>query len=389
MLQRFRAAVLPFAIVACADLAPDATASGDIATPTAGPTQPDTFHLVEEVRIGSVEGSETETFGRVGAIAAGRDGRIWVLDGQGPVIRMFDPDGCYVRDVGRQGSGPGEYRQVLGMQALHAGGVAIWDIGNNRITVYDEDGDYATSHRIGSGLFTADAFHVDTAGRFYVRASDADGSLSGVLIRVAATGEVIDSIALPREEEDSSPLVVYTSEGPLYPYTTATQFAWSPFGYLVTGRNDRYSIDLFADDPVRIERPHEPLPVSSGERDDWQALFDYRDRMMATKVNTSIPSVKPVFRAIEVGADGRIWVDRYVAGEEDPTRAEPREGGPPVRRYTERRTFDVFEPDGTFVGTTIVPPDTRIMERRGTHVWAVQRDELGVNYVLRLRMTQQ
>lgn len=87
--------------------------------------------------------------------------------------------------------------------------------------------------------------------------------------------------------------------------------------------------------------------------------------------NISIPSTKPVLRDVEVGAGGRIWVDRYVAGEA----TEPREGGPPVRRYTKRRTLDVF-PHGTFAGTVIVPPEMRIMERPGTHLWAVQRDEL-------------
>ena len=73
--------------------------------------------LVEEIRLGSVDGPAHTTFGRIGAVAVTRSGDIWILDEHGPTIRVFNASGDYVRDVGGPGEGPGEYRRVLGIRA--------------------------------------------------------------------------------------------------------------------------------------------------------------------------------------------------------------------------------------------------------------------------------
>ena len=58
----------------------------------------------------------------------------------------------------------------------------------------------------------------------------------------------------------------------------------------------------------------------------------------------------------------------------------------PPARWRERPVFDVFEPNGRFLGTVELPIRARFMEARGDHVWAVDRDELGVEYVVRYRI---
>ena len=71
--------------------------------------------LVEEVRIGVFEGAEEYTLGMVAGIAAVPDGSVYILDRQVPVLRKYAPDGTYVATFGREGGGPGEYRDSDGV----------------------------------------------------------------------------------------------------------------------------------------------------------------------------------------------------------------------------------------------------------------------------------
>jgi hypothetical protein len=72
--------------------------------------------LVEELRIGVLEGAEEEVFGSVGAVAVMADGATVIADIQVPVLRLFSPEGTYLGDAGREGEGPGEYKSLLGVR---------------------------------------------------------------------------------------------------------------------------------------------------------------------------------------------------------------------------------------------------------------------------------
>jgi hypothetical protein len=67
---------------------------------------------------------------------------------------------------------------------------------------------------------------------------------------------------------------------------------------------------------------------------------------------------------------------------------EARTGRRPYR-YAEVSAFDVFDPDGRYLGHVRVPESFRIDPEpvvRGDHVWAVTRDELDVATVVRFRL---
>jgi hypothetical protein len=128
-----------------------------------------TPRLVEELRIGVAEGDEQYMFGRIEGFAIAPGGGIVVGDDQVPVLRMYDARGRYLRDIGRRGEGPGEYRSIAGLGTLPDGRIALWDNRIQRLTVYGPDGKYRSSFHVPSGLFDSDRFRVSRDGSVYVK----------------------------------------------------------------------------------------------------------------------------------------------------------------------------------------------------------------------------
>ncbi len=79
--------------------------------------------LQELWRIG--EDEEGVVFGAIGAMLVDRDGRVYVTDMQARQISVFSPDGEFLRHLGREGEGPGEFREPRSPVLLPNGNVGI------------------------------------------------------------------------------------------------------------------------------------------------------------------------------------------------------------------------------------------------------------------------
>jgi hypothetical protein len=64
-------------------------------------------------RIGEAMGDPEYTFGFVTAGALGPGGQVYVLDGSNAVVREYSATGHHVRNFGRAGDGPGEFRHPV------------------------------------------------------------------------------------------------------------------------------------------------------------------------------------------------------------------------------------------------------------------------------------
>ena len=171
----------------------------------------------------------------------------------------------------------------------------------------------------------------------------------------------------------------------------------SPLGYFVGGVSDRYRVYLFREEgPIlAVERQREPVPVHPDEK------ANERERIVANMRNVDpswswdgppIPDTKPAYRAVRVDLEGRIWVWLHTEGEPIPEAEIDEPEDPDARppdRWREPMAYDVFQPDGRYLGTMRAPDRTALysrVESRGDRVWAVTRDELDVQYVVRYRI---
>lgn len=378
--------------------------------------------LVEEVRIGVLDGDERYIFGNVSHVEETAEGSVWIVDSQGPRVRIYDSLGGHLRDVFRTGGGPGEIQGVMGIDRMPDGNVAIWDLPNHRVSLYRPNGDYITAIKATSGWFGGDNFRVDTAGRYWIytsvrnpacirRVTGSDGTVQEIgsegpgcgrmaYLRFSADGAPVDTVfvPLPQDTDRVPSFTVILPEGYARPFIPEWDYALSPLGHFVTAHSLRYAFNIVSEDGdparprqvTRVERPWEPVRLTRGERSEWQARADFYTRRTPRGASSGVqvPEVKPAIRAVSVDREGRIWVDRYVVAvkrTDIPPRPVSADRPPPLT-WREPRTFDVFEPSGRFLGTIVAPPRARLLWQRGSTVWAVVRGEMDENYVVRYRL---
>ena len=356
--------------------------------------------LVPEVSIGVLDGEAAYMLGSIRSLAVAPDGRIYAMDQRPIGLREYAPDGTFIRMVGGEGEGPGEFKQPDGgLAVLSDGRVAVRDPGNSRLSLFSPEGEFLDSWQIRGGFNTGQRMARDHEDNLWTTVLlDPEASVFDWRMGLAqydSEGTVGDT--LPEPDWDYDPPTISgqadgsSSISPV-PFSPDEHWAMSPLGYIVAGVSDAYSFTLFRRDaaPVRIESATAPVRVASGE-----ASYA-RDR--ATRNMTSnypgwrwngpdVPDEKPAYRGLYVGEEGRIWV--WLSGEGyevDNPDFDPAEQDSPRTIWRERAAFDVFEPDGQFLGRVAVPDDFSrypVPIFDGERVWAVTADELGVQRIVR------
>jgi hypothetical protein len=161
-----------------------------------------TARLVEELRIGKLDGPPEEMFGQVLDVAPDGHGGVYLFDGQVPALRHFDSTGRHVALLGGKGAGPGEYQDAsLGLDVRPDGRVFLRDPRNGRINIYTADGKPSGQVPVSSGLFTANAMVIDTAGDIYLKVLlgpiERNKAWPIGLLHLAPDGRIIDSLRTP------------------------------------------------------------------------------------------------------------------------------------------------------------------------------------------------
>ncbi len=356
--------------------------------------------LVEEVRI-APGAEDTTLFTEISDFAVDRAGRFWVFDRPSKSIFLFGVDGKPVRRLGRDGAGPGEYRQNNGMVTRGDGGIAIWDSQNSRVSFLDSAGAFVTSWPTPSGFSTDRGLLSDRSEALFLRrpvTPPRPGEILGRmgLVRLETGGTLGDSLVPP---DLDVPREVYVAHQKGGTSSTASQFApnyawgWHPDGYFVVANGGAYEIILArrAGKPVVIRRQAEPVPIEGAERDEEHARIQYQMRMTEPDwgwTGPPIPERKAPLSGLSIARDGRLWA-RVPAPSERIPEAEltpPRDPKAPVSHFRTPLVYEVFSSDGRFLGRVEFPPRSRFVEADGNLVWAVVRDEDDLPAVVRFRV---
>ena len=395
------------ALLACGDSgappqsATTVTDSAGIRVVTTPSADPGYAELAEEpaLSIGDFTGPEEILFGRIASARRDAIGNVVVADGQAQEIRIFDEGGRHLQSLGREGEGPGEFKSLPGAWLVADGGIVAADNILDRITQFGPEGTPTATATLARKDDLGGIFAIGLAGADIVlsraspRAVLTLASLSGspkdmmdamiggeenrriLFVRHRFDGTLVDTVAEGRDALRASvsrgsgmEMQVTTFTVPFSPRSVA---AGSSHGVVVTD-GAAYGIQVFGEDgSLRlIARLDDPRPIrtdahveryvrgtrsESNERQVQDAIERYRQ--------SPLPDSLPGYTALLFVEGGEVWAQRYGLPDE------------PMRRW------DVFAPDGVYLGRVAVPASFRIEEVSRGEVLGVATDELGVERV--------
>lgn len=336
--------------------------------------------LVEDLRIGSVDEQGPALFGEIAAVEPDPLGRIWVLDRQAKELRVFDGRGAHVRTVGREGGGPGEFRDPIGM--AWGPGAQLWiaDPANARFSVFDTAGRYVTSHprRVGGyALPWRGGFGPDGTFQEIAMVTAPGGESRYALLRFNAAMEPADTVLLPTFRGDQFELRGEKSfVAASVPFAPGQVVALDPAGGVWVGTNDRYrlaKLDADGDTALVIERNAPPVPVTPGEREEAVERLRWFTEQGGRIEPGRIPRRKPAYQHVIGDGESGVWVRPALAAGESGA------------------AFDVFDPEGRYLGRVRLPGGLASFPPpvlRGDALYGVGRDSLDVPQVVRARIVR-
>lgn len=406
---RFLHSPLPAAILVVAAAGCEAPGSGDgverwmagdtLVVHSTRPVLSDTVRMREVLRIGSASGPLEYLFTSIRAIGVGPDGDIFVYD-TGEGIRHFSPDGRFLGWLARRGSGPTEIKHVTAIDVSKGGTVAVQDLGNRRVSVFFP-GDSVVNIPGPNGrpaFSDEDAllFHED--GELWVKLHPFQPPLGGIThprpthARVELSNETfVDTVFTPENAAKECttlterPFMVGIWEDKRERWLPKTLWAMGPDGTFALGCPKTYEFRL-------VKPSGRKLKISRN----WTPRHEDEEARDAYEAHSSLgrpPSVLPAYSQIILPEDGRIWVwptvpsePRYLS-EADAERFGFRARWLPGVHGV----FDVFGPDGRWLAVVQPPPGfaysgfptTPAAVIRGDTIWAMARDSLDLNYVVR------
>lgn len=368
--------------------------------------------LVEEVSIGTDIGDDPYMFGAVASVYA-TDEEIYVADRQVPAVRVFDFLGRHVRDIGRQGQGPGEFLAPVFVAGTPDGRIVVQDMQRRqRLIVYGRDGSVLEPYRLEAEpkCCTRPPVVLEdgtvwlelrrgggrtigmTSVERYVQRFDSDG----------ARGER-QAVPLGEELRPHTFRLVDIEHDTYAPFSPQHLWTLSPQGAIVVGVSSDYEFEMrHADGSVtRVIRETPPVEVLDIEAE-WHRkaiLSSYGWSPEGERVNLEwdevIPETKPAFERFVVAASGEIWVYR-----EGPSTPVPDCSVGPIGRSGLARVppachettviVDVFDGEGRYLGELDIPDGFSLVAPypfvRDDLVVGVVEDESGLQLVKVFRM---
>jgi hypothetical protein len=363
-----------------------------------------------ETRIGSLDDPD-QSLNTVGQVMLGPEGELFISQPRDAEVRVYDVEGNLVRKIGRRGEGPGEFAQI-GYTGLSGDTLYVTEAG--RISFFSLGGDFLGSRALttetvrGAQMsyapFAPQMFILLSDGTALVKPgffssasppSDAPGvresqmripfyrtdSVSAVLDTVAWEELGGRSVGVMRGGRlfrlippfDESPLVAPALDGTgLVVVDRGTDTITREAGFLVFGLNPDGDT-LFS---RRI--PYEPLSVDGeylrehvrqtqvvprdqpGGPDSDAVEGDLRSAGV-------LPSVRVPVRALFVGQDGSIWLQRGDQG-------------------SESAVWQVLARDGEVAGVVRLPRNAQVVAASGETVATLELDEFDVPYVARYQL---
>ena len=329
----------------------DTLPNGIITVHNIGPTRwTDSAHAWHFVEVARIEGTADTTSPLIEPSSAALDalGRIVVVD-QSPLgIKILDRDGKLVRRFGREGSGPGEFRNpaIAAFDSL----IVADDPELARVEVFDSIGVLLREFPAPCCYFGGTV--MNDRGLVFAPTGSADCTKAGAFVRIDAWSGATDTIDLDRLGAEEIWFLKTPSGGIRIgiPYTGREVAGFTESGHLLHGWSDRFGWveqDIRGDTVRVVTRDWTPVQRPETVR---RARFDAMVAGLSRNFGEAnvraalhygdIPAAAEAMLGIEGDPAGRIWV-KVFAGD------------------TLRTDYEVFDSTGVLLGRVTAPWSAR------------------------------
>jgi hypothetical protein len=365
-----------------------------------------------QIRLDTPAASFPEDFGAIQTVRELPDGRVLVADPLGKALYVVDMTSGRRTVVGREGQGPGEYRQPDAVWPLPGDSTLVVDLGNGRLTTLGPDLSFGTTSpitvgepRMGAPMVFAIPQGVDGEGRVYAR------SMGGGMGQ-GAYPDSADILRIDRDARTADPVARFKIQSmtqqtsgsannravAISPVPLSPEDAWgiAPDGSVVLVRSNDYHLERIGPDG-RVTRgppvPFDPVRIRTAEKEEYLAEQGRSGGGIQVGVTVVNDQMSMSFARSGRGGEDRE-IDQYTWPDEKPpfyggrVPVDPR-GRAWVRRQVragEPSTYDVFDPSGARVGTVLLDNGKRVVGFGEGAVYVVAFDEFDLNYLERYAM---
>ncbi|MGQ0648501.1 MAG: hypothetical protein ACT4P7_13130 [Gemmatimonadaceae bacterium] len=340
------------------------------------------------------------------------DGRLVVLDVKDNALQLVSADFESLRPIGREGSGPTEYRRITQLLPRRGDSTLAYDVMNARFLVIDNKGAAAStiSLRDASGGLPVGPMAVrgyDAAGRLYYQGMKLGMGPSGptisdtsAILRLDPQAKKVDTLGLVRIGSPSMKMSGDAQKGtgavrlsvPAYP--VVDEWGLLPDGRVVVVRGADYRLEFITGPgvvksvgPVAYERvkvteadrakmretqkkmEEEISKAAASAASSMPATARGRARMpsMAMDMPTEWPDYKPAFgqAALKLAPNGELWISRHRAA------------------TTESPIYDVFTGAGALRFRVELPAKHALVGIGAKHLYVVRVDDDELQYLQR------
>lgn len=358
------------------------------------------WRVAPEFRAGTGDGPGA--LSAVSDLTVGRDGNIFVSQPQESVVKVYDARGRYVRSIGREGSGPGEFERP---SSLGWRGDTLWvaDPPQTRISLFAPSGGFVRAISFSRAAPLTD-------GRPHIPGFLlADGSVLGFwqaplflvagsrplnipMVRFTARGEPIALLARREDRNEFGVMTQGTSRTYFpQPFTDSPLTAVAPDGsaLVIVRRNAAphgdsavFSVQrIHYSGRVSLSRNYQYRPLRLSRDAVARAVDEQAGGLAETRIRTPEAAVvrrelrenlyrprflPPVTRLV-LGRDGTIWLRREELNRD-------------------MAWWHVLDARGRIIARAWVPARLSVRYADRTGIWGVEYDELDVPALVKYRI---
>lgn len=284
----------------------------------------------EELSIGAAEGDENYMFGSQVYLNADDEGHFYVTDWDRKAVKKYDSDGRYLKSIGGEGQGPGEFQNITKVMFDFEGNIYLNDVAQYRISFLSKEGNYLRQIKVPSSF---EMVTINSKGFFIAQITDIkeeefnqksdrviglfDNKFNLVkeFIRIH---EVFRGLSRRDENSIAEFFANHLSDTAFKPDVS---YVLDKKDFIYLGYPENYEIKVYSPEGKLIkiiQRDYEPLKINEKQKEDFikkhgesfMAAMPERTHYLKNKVFKLIkyPKYKPAYEQFALMENGWIFV---------------------------------------------------------------------------------